>query len=145
MRGLCVLGALVAAATLSGCVSADRYQQPTRLEVARVVDIQKVTTSGSWVPGAAIGGVAGVLTGSGHSTESKLIRGGLGALAGAAINKALTTGGTQNQLVVQTRYGQMYQVMHDQSDLYPGDCVQVQTRYDGQMKLYRTSSTQCNF
>ncbi|MBD8089195.1 hypothetical protein IFT48_04310 [Pseudomonas fluorescens] len=86
-----------------------------------------------------------MLTGGGHSTESKVIRTGIGALAGAAVNKALTSGQTETQLVVQNRYGQMFQVVHDQSDMYPGDCVQIQTRYDGQMKIYRTSPTQCNF
>lgn len=146
MRKISLLCALAMAASLTGCAApGNSYQQPTKLDVGRIVDVQKVTTNGSWGTGAAIGGVAGLLTGGGHSTESKVIRAGVGALAGAAVNKALTTGQTETQLVVQNRYGQMFQVVHDQSDMYPGDCVQIQTRYDGQMKIYRTSPTQCNF
>ncbi|AXH59518.1 hypothetical protein [Pseudomonas amygdali] len=146
MRKTSLLCALALAASITGCAApGTSYQQPTRLDVGRIVDVQKVATNGSWGTGAAIGGVAGLLTGGGHSTESKVIRAGVGALAGAAINKALTTGQMETQLVVQNRYGQMFQVIHDHSDMYPGDCVQIQTRYDGQMKIYRTSPTQCNF
>ncbi|AYG48501.1 hypothetical protein DV532_25825 (plasmid) [Pseudomonas sp. Leaf58] len=86
-----------------------------------------------------------MLSGGGHSTESKVIRGGIGALAGAAINKALTTGNTQTHLVIQNRLGQVIQVSHAQNDMIPGDCVQIQSRYDGDVRVYRTSSTQCNF
>lgn len=146
MRKFSLLGvSVVVAAMLAGCASQGRYQQPTRLEVGRVIDVQQVRTNGSWLPGAAIGGVAGVLSGSGHSTESKVIRGGVGALAGAAINKALTTGNTETHLIIQNRLGQVIQVAHSQNDMIPGDCVQIQSRYDGDVRVFRTSSTQCNF
>lgn len=146
MRKFSLLCVMAVAASLAGCAAPGQsYQQPTRLDVGRIVDVQQIATNGSWGTGAAIGGVAGALTGGGHSTESKIIRAGVGALAGAAINKALTTGQTETQLVVQNRSGHMLQVVHDQSDMYPGDCVQIQTRYDGQIKIYRTSPTQCNF
>lgn len=146
MRKFSLLGgSMVMAALLAGCAYQGGYQQPTRLEVGRVIDVQLVRTSGSWLPGAAIGGVAGVLSGGGHSTESKVIRGSVGALAGAAINKALTTGNTQTHLVIQNRLGQVIQVAHAQNDMIPGDCVQIQSRYDGDVRVFRTSSTQCNF
>jgi outer membrane lipoprotein SlyB len=145
MRKYSLWGSLAMALALTGCAYQGGYQQPTRLEVGRVIDVQQVRTDGSWMPGAAIGGVAGVLTGSGHSTESKLIRGGVGALAGAAINKALTTGNSETHLVIQNRLGQVIQVAHSQSDMIPGDCVQIQTRYNGDVQIFRTSPTQCNF
>jgi outer membrane lipoprotein SlyB len=147
MRKLTLLVAVLSiAASLSGCAyQGGGYQQPTRLDVGRIIDVQQVRTNGSWVPGAAIGGVAGALTGRGHSTESKVVRAGIGALAGAAINKALTTGNSETHLVIQNRMGQVIQVAHNQSDLVPGDCVQIQTRYNGDVQIYRASSTQCNF
>lgn len=145
MRKISGMSMVALAMLLGGCAYQGGYQQPTRLEVGRVLDVQQVRTSGSWVPGAAIGGVAGVLTGAGHSTESKVIRAGVGALAGAAINKALTTGNTRTQLVIQNRLGQVIQVAHAKNDMIPGDCVQIQTRYNGDVQIFRTSATQCNF
>lgn len=129
---------------LGGCASGG-YSEPTRMEAARVLDVHQVASNGSWAPGAAIGGVAGVLTGSGHSTESKVIRGAGGALIGAAINKVLTTGNTHTSLVLETGRGQMMQVDHDASDLVPGDCVVINTRTDGNVSIQRTSATQCQF
>lgn len=133
---------------VGGCVQGNfggGYEQPTRLDVARVINVQQVATGGSWGYGAAIGGVAGVATGGGHSTESKLIRGALGALTGAAINKAFTAGDQDTYVVVQNRNGSTMNVRQNARDLVPGDCVQVETRYNGDIRLYRASSTQCTF
>jgi uncharacterized protein YaiE (UPF0345 family) len=130
---------------LTGCVSTGGYTTPTRIQTARVVDIQRGTTEGSWVPGAAIGGGVGVLTGIGHSTESKVIRGAGGALIGAALNKAFTTGNRETSLVVQTARGETLQIDHEYNDLVPGDCVNLETRQDGDVQVSRTSTTQCNF
>lgn len=132
------------ALVLGGCVSGS-YNEPTRIETARVLDVHQVASNGSWAPGAAIGGVAGVLTGGGHSTESKIIRGAGGALVGAAINKVLTTGNLHTSLVLETGRGQMMQVEHDANDLAPGDCVVINTRRDGNVSIQRTSATQCQF
>lgn len=129
---------------LGGCASGG-YKEPTRMEAARVLDVHQVASNGSWGPGAAIGGIAGVLTGGGHSTESKVIRGAGGALVGAAINKVLTTGTTHTSLILETGRGQMMQVDHDASDLMPGDCVVINTRSDGDVTIQRTSATQCQF
>ncbi|WOF81429.1 hypothetical protein P5704_026395 (plasmid) [Pseudomonas sp. FeN3W] len=146
MRISLAAGLMSAVALLSGCVQGGgAYQQPTRIDTGRIISVQQVTNNGGWGAGAAIGGAAGVLTGGGHSTESKLIRGALGALAGAAVQKGLTTGGQDTYVTVQTRYGQAYNVKHSSRDLVPGDCVQVETRYNGDIRLYRTSNTQCNF
>jgi len=148
MRRIFSVSALAAALLLTGCVSGGNYgsyQQPTRIETARVVNIQQVATGGRWGYGAAIGGAAGVLSGGGHSTESKLVRGALGALAGAAINKAFTAGAQDNMVMVQDRTGLTLNVKHDSRDLVPGDCVQVETRFNGDVRLFRTSATQCSF
>lgn len=136
---------LASVVTLSGCAFNSGYGDPTRIETARVLDVHQVPSNGSWVPGAAIGGVAGVLTGGGHSTESKIYRGVGGALIGAAVNKVLTTGNLQTSLVLESSKGQMMQVDHNASDLRPGDCVVVNTRRDGKVSIQRTSQTQCSF
>jgi outer membrane lipoprotein SlyB len=130
---------------LAGCVSSTGYSAPTRLEAARVVDVQHTTSSGSWGTGAAVGGGIGVLTGLGHSTESKVIRGAGGALIGAVVQKALTTGNQQVSIIVRTERGQTLQVAHGYNDLIPGDCVMVESRQDGNVKLARAGSSQCNF
>jgi hypothetical protein len=130
---------------LSGCASNGGFTTPTRIQTARVVDIHRGTTEGSWAPGAAIGGGVGVLTGIGHSTESKVIRGAGGALIGAALNKAFTTGNPQTELVVETARGETLQIQHSYNDLVPGDCVNLETRQDGDVQVTRTSTTQCNF
>lgn len=130
---------------LAGCVSDGGYSTPLRIETARVVDVQAFTSEGSWAPGAVIGGGVGVLTGIGHSTESKVIRGAGGALIGAAINKAFTTGNKEVRLVVQTARGETLEVANNHNDLVPGDCVNLETRPDGDVQVTRTSTTQCNF
>lgn len=149
MRKLLSLSVLVGALTLGGCAQGigygGGYQQPTRIDFAKVLSVQQVATGGSWGYGAAIGGTAGVLTGGGHSTESKLVRGALGALAGAAVNKAVTSGQEDTQVVVQLSNGSRMNVKHSSRDLTYGDCVQVETRYGGDIRLYRASPTQCNF
>lgn len=126
-------------------MSSNGYTTPTRLESARVIDVQTSKAGGSWAPGAVIGGGLGVLSGGGHSTESKVIRAAGGALIGAAVNKAITSGQTVTQVMVQTSRGQTMQVAHNYSDLIPGDCVMLETRRDGDVQLQRTSATQCNF
>lgn len=145
MRQRFLLLALASSIALSGCASNSGYVEPTRAETARVLDVHQVASNGSWVPGAAIGGVAGVLTGSGHSTESKLYRGAGGALIGAAINKVLTTGNLHTSLVLENTRSEIIQVDHDATDLRPGDCVVINTRYDGKVSIQRTSPTQCSF
>ncbi|WP_274643912.1 hypothetical protein [Pseudomonas serbica] len=137
--------AMASTMAISGCAGNSGYNEATRMETARVLDVQQVASNGSWMPGAAIGGVAGVLTGGGHSTESKLYRGAGGALIGAAINKVLTTGNLHTSLVLESSRGQMIQVDHDANDLRPGDCVVINTRSNGNVSIQRTSQTQCSF
>jgi hypothetical protein len=131
MRRLTYFSALALSILMvSGCAQGgfgSGYDQPTRLDVARVISVQQVAT------------------GNGHSNESKLIRGVLGALTGAAINRAFTAGDQDTYVVVQTRNGSTMNVRQDARDLVSGDCVQVETRYNGDIRLYRASSTQCNF
>jgi outer membrane lipoprotein SlyB len=130
---------------LSGCASDGGFSPALRIQTARIVDVQSYSSEGSWGTGAVIGGGVGVLTGIGHSTESKVIRGAGGALIGAAINKAFTTGNPQARLVVQTSSGETLEVANNHNDLVPGDCVNLETRSDGDVQITRTSSTQCNF
>lgn len=154
MRKLLSLSVLAVALTLGGCAQgggyngySNSYQEPTRIEYGRVMNTQQVSTGGAstWGYGAAAGGAAGLLSGRGHSTESKVIRGALGALAGAAVNKAVTSGSTTNQVLIQTRHGGQFNVRHGSNDLAYGDCVQIETRNGGNVRLYRASPTQCNF
>lgn len=138
---LVVVGLSVA---LAGCAQhGGGYSTANRVDTAKVLDVQQVASDASWGPGAIIGGVAGVATGQGHSTESKLIRGAVGALAGGVVNRAVTSGRTEYQVLVQTTTGQQYRMAHGSGDLRVGDCVQVQ-HSGNTAKLYRTSQTQCN-
>lgn len=130
---------------LTGCVSDDSFSTPLRIQTARVIDVQSYASASSWGTGAVIGGGVGVLTGIGHSTESKVIRGAGGALIGAAINKAFTAGSQEARLVVQTARGETLEVANNHNDLVPGDCVNLETRPDGDVQVTRTSTTQCNF
>lgn len=130
---------------LAGCASNDGFSAPIRIQTARVIDTQTLTSSGSWGAGAAIGGGVGVLTGIGHSTESKVIRGAGGALIGAALNKAFTAGSKEARLAVQTAQGDILDVANNHNDLVPGDCVNLETRPNGDVQVTRTSTTQCNF
>lgn len=131
--------------TLAGCAGDSSFSTPIRIQTVRVVDVQAFGSAGSWGTGAAIGGGVGVLTGIGHSTQSKVIRGAGGALIGAAINKAFTTGKPEARLVVQTAQGETLEVANNHNDLVPGDCVNLETRPDGDVQVTRTSKTQCNF
>lgn len=131
--------------TLAGCAVDQGLTTPIRIQTARVVDAQAYMSDGSWGTGAAIGGGVGVLTGIGHSTESKIIRGAGGALIGAAINKAFTTGNKEVRLVVQTARGETLEVANEHNDLVPGDCINLETTPSGDVRVTRTSTTQCNF
>lgn len=130
---------------LAGCAGSNDFSAPIRIQTARVVDVQSYASSGSWGTGAVIGGGVGVLTGIGHSTESKIMRGAGGSLIGAAINKAFTTGSQEARLVVQTAQGETLEMANDHNDLVPGDCVNLERRQNGDVKVTRTSTTQCNF
>jgi hypothetical protein len=131
--------------TLGGCALDGNYHQSTTMQSARVVSVDTSMSSGDWKIGAGVGAVAGLLTGAGHSTESKAYRAAAGGLAGAAVGKALTTGNQVVSLTLHTAGGQMMLIEHDHKDLRIGDCVSVETRSNGRARVMRTSPTQCNF
>lgn len=137
--------ALAMSLLMSGCTSYSGYQLAILVETGRVIDVQHETSSGQWAPGAMVGGGVGLITGQGHSTESKVIRTSGGALIGAAINKALTNGEQNTFLLVQKPGGQILRIPHTHQDLIPGDCITMESRGSGSVKVFRTSHTQCNF
>lgn len=137
------LTALTAAALMSGCATSNGYGPAHRIEVAKVLEVTEFRSQGTWVPGAAIGGAVGLVTGQGHSTESKVIRTAAGAAIGGALNKVVTSGAVRNEVLLVTQGGQRIRVEHRSTDLHPGDCVEVRYYGSNAAKLFRTSPTQC--
>ncbi len=129
---------------IAGC-SSGGYQQAIEIETVKIIDVQRYQTEGSAGPGAAVGLAAGIISGRGHSTESKVIRGLGGALVGGAVSKSLTSGHVEARLILQNRQGQRYVLPKQSLDLRPGDCMTMHTNRYGGTRVYRTSPTECNF
>lgn len=138
---------LLATLTVLGCAS-NQYGQPAGerviVDFGTITDIRGVEVQPSHTTGAVIGGLIGLATGSGHSTESKVYRTIGGAAIGAAAEHAITSGQSSTEYTIELVNGQLVRLILDgpPRDLRRGDCVALETR-GNRTSMYRTDSRDC--
>jgi len=108
------------------------------VRAGRQVDLK----SGAVPGGALVGGTLGLLSASGKSSSKKVRNTILGTMAGGAIAGAAQ--GSTNGMVYDVDIGNgMVQVVTDQLEIRPGDCVAVEKAGDT-ANLRRVSMAYCN-
>lgn len=139
-----IIGGALASLVLSGCAANAAAPHQPHYVSAIVTDVTSEYTPSGFKTGAAVGGAAGLLTGRGHGTESKVIRTAAGAAIGGALQKGLTSGTTTYKVQVLTSRGDVYRFNHRDDNMRVGDCVKYDMN-NTRAKLFHTSMNECNF
>lgn len=105
------------------------------------VNQQERDTSGARTGGALVGGVAGLLSGSGRSTSNKALRTLGGAAVGSAAGGAMARG-TELVYTVGLVSGGTIRVVMDSGNFHRGDCVAVE-RGGASANMRRVSQEYC--
>ena len=145
MRKIIIVGGSLAMLALTGCaggINDAPHQQ--HFVSGLVTDVTSEYTPSGYKTGAAVGAGAGLITGRGHGTESKVIRSAGGALIGAALQKGLTGGTTTYKVQVLTSRGDVFSFKHRDEHIKVGDCVKYDMN-NPRAKLFHTSMSDCNF
>jgi outer membrane lipoprotein SlyB len=106
-----------------------------------VVSQQQKDTSGGKTGGAVVGGLLGLYSGRGRSTSNKILRSGVGAVAGGAVGGAMARG-TNMAYTVDLVGGGTVRVVMDSGNFHKGDCVSVERGSTNNMR--RVSSEYCS-
>lgn len=144
MRKIMIVGGALSALLLTGCASGPTAPHVQHYVSAIVTDVTSEYKPSGYKTGAAVGAGAGLLTGRGHGTESKVIRSAGGALIGAALQKGLTSGTTTYKVQVLTSRGDVFAFKHNDEHIKIGDCVKYDMN-NPRAKLFHTSMNDCNF
>jgi outer membrane lipoprotein SlyB len=138
--------ALMAAVLFSmsaGLSWAQKAGQSVTIQYGKVTAVRDVDLKSGAVPaGALVGGALGIASGSGKSSGKKARNAIVGAAAGSAVAGAAQ--GSQKGMMYQVEVGagDMIQVVSDQREIRPGDCVAVEKAGDT-ANVRRVSASYC--
>jgi outer membrane lipoprotein SlyB len=138
--------ALMAAVLFSmsaGLSWAQKAGQSVTIQYGKVTAVRDVDLKSGAVPaGALVGGALGLASGSGKSSGKKARNAIVGAAAGSAVAGAAQ--GSQKGMMYQIEVGagDMIQVVSDQREIRPGDCVAVEKAGDT-ANVRRVSASYC--
>ncbi len=138
--------ALMAAVLFSmsaGLSWAQKAGQSVTIQYGKVTAVRDVDLKSGAVPaGALVGGALGLASGSGKSSGKKARNAIVGAAAGSAVAGAAQ--GSQKGMMYQGEVGagDMIQVVSDQREIRPGDCVAVEKAGDT-ANVRRVSASYC--
>jgi outer membrane lipoprotein SlyB len=138
--------ALMAAVLFSmsaGLSWAQKAGQSVTIQYGKVTAVRDVDLKSGAVPaGALVGGALGLASGSGKSSSKKARNAIVGAAAGSAVAGAAQ--GSQKGMMYQIEVGagDMIQVVSDQREIRPGDCVAVEKAGDT-ANVRRVSASYC--
>jgi outer membrane lipoprotein SlyB len=139
------IAAAAVVATLSAMpAAAQRAGQSVSIQYGIVTGARQVDLKSGAVPGGAlVGGTLGVIAGSGKSSGKKVRNAIIGGAAGAAIAGA-AQGSQQGMLYeVNVGAGGVVQIVTDQREIRPGDCVAVERSGDT-TNVRRMSMSYCD-
>jgi hypothetical protein len=134
---LIVLGSVMATAAQSQQVG-----QSTRVQFGVVRNVQEVSLDSNAARGAVVGGMLGIVSGSG-STSRRARNGIVGAGAGGALTNAAEGSRTGMSYTVEIMDGSSTTIVSDQSEIHEGDCVAIEQVGDT-ANIRRTSASYCN-
>lgn len=123
--------------------AAQRAGQSISIQYGIVTGAQQVDLKSGAVPGGAlVGGTLGVISGSGKSSKKKARNAIIGGAAGAAIAGAAQGSSAGMLYAVALSGGGEVQVITDQREVRPGDCVAVERAGDTS-NIRRVSMSYC--
>jgi outer membrane lipoprotein SlyB len=137
------LMAVVLFSMSAGLSWAQKAGQSVTIQYGKVTAVRDVDLKSSAVPaGVLVGGALGLASGSGKSSSKKARNAIVGATAGGAIAGA--SQGSQKGMMYQVEVGagDMIQVVSDQREIRPGDCVAVEKAGDT-ANIRRVSGSYC--
>ncbi len=138
-----LLPAFLVSATLAPAW-AQRAGQSVSIQYGLVTGSKQVDLKSGAVPaGALVGGALGLASGSGKSSSKKARNTIIGGVAGAAIASAAQ--GSQKGMLYEVNVGPagLVQVVTDQREIRPGDCVAIEKSGDT-ANLRRVSIDYCD-
>lgn len=140
----CLALALAVALALPAPLLAQRAGQSLTVQYGKVTGAQEVDLKSGAVPaGALVGGALGLASASGKSSGRKVTNTLVGAVAGGGI-AAAARGSTKGMLYqVDAGSGVTIQVVTDQREVRPGDCVAVEKAGET-ANIRRVSSAYCD-
>jgi outer membrane lipoprotein SlyB len=127
----------------AGLSWAQKAGQSVTIQYGKVTAVRDVDLKSGAVPaGALVGGALGLASGSGKSSGKKARNAIVGAAAGSAVAGAAQ--GSQKGMMYQVEVGagDMIQVVSDQREIRPGDCVAVEKAGDT-ANVRRVSASYC--
>jgi hypothetical protein len=122
---------------------AQKAGQSVSIQYGKVTAVRDVDLKSGAVPsGALVGGALGLASGSGKSSSKKARNTILGAAAGSAVAGAAQ--GSQKGMMYQVEVGagDMIQIVSDQREIRPGDCVAIEKAGDT-ANVRRVSASYC--
>jgi outer membrane lipoprotein SlyB len=138
-----IVPALLLSASLAPAF-AQRAGQSVSIQYGMVRGAREVELKSGAVPGGAlVGGALGLASGSGKSSGKKARNAIIGGMAGAAIAGAAQ--GSQRGMLYEVDVGPggLVQVVTDQREIRPGDCVSVEKSGDT-ANVRRVSMAYCD-
>jgi outer membrane lipoprotein SlyB len=137
------LMAVVLFSMSAGLSWAQRAGQSVTIQYGKVTAVRDVDLKSSAVPaGALVGGALGLASGAGKSSSKKARNAIVGATAGGAIAGASQGSPKGMMYQVEVGAGDMIQVVSDQREIRPGDCVAVEKAGDT-ANVRRVSASYC--
>lgn len=137
------MAAAMAFALSAGLAAAQKAGQSVAIQYGKVVGVGEVDLKSGAVPsGALVGGALGLASAGGKSSSKKARNAIVGAAAGSAV--AGSSQGSQKGMMYQVEVGagSMLQIVSDQREIRPGDCVAVEKAGDT-ANIRRVSTSYC--
>jgi hypothetical protein len=127
----------------TGSAAAQKAGQSVSIQYGKVTSVRDVDLKSGAVPaGALVGGALGLASAGGKSSSKKARNAIVGATAGSAVAGA--SQGSQKGMMYQVEVGagSVVQVVSDQREIRPGDCVAVEKAGDT-ANIRRVSASYC--
>jgi hypothetical protein len=133
---------LIAGSVLATVAQAQQVGQSTRVQFGVVRTAKEVPLDSNAARGAVIGGMLGIVSGSG-STSRRARNGIVGAGAGGALTNAAEGSRTGMSYTVDILDGSSTTIVSDQREIHEGDCVAIE-QVGNTANIRRTSASYCN-
>jgi hypothetical protein len=142
-KQMVAMAAAVACTFGTGSAAAQKAGQSVSIQYGKVTGVRDVDLKSGAVPaGALVGGALGLASAGGKSSSKKARNAIVGATAGSAVAGA--SQGSQKGMMYQVEVGagSVLQVVSDQREIRPGDCVAVEKAGDT-ANIRRVSASYC--
>jgi len=126
LAAIAVMLAAVSNAHADATVSRADTHQTINIAYGKVASIEEATASSAAGGGAAVGGIAGLMTQHGKRSGDKVVGAAGGAVLGALLTRAAEGSRRLQAYTVQVNGGATIKIIQEPADIRVGDCVAVE-------------------